>query len=868
MKKIFILLIINVLITISLYSQISDDFADGNMGTNPTWQGDTTDFAINSSGQLQLNAAQAGISTLSVQLDSINIWQQDMEWSFRIRLAFSPSNNNFARFYVLADTSNLKSENIQGFYLQFGENLAQDAIELFYTDGQQTTSVLRGTNAYIANNFDLKVKLIRTSEGEWYLYVDDTDLNWYHLQASANFTQQISAKTAGIYCKYTVGNISKFYFEDIYIGPLRTDSIAPIVTACHGQDDFRTVEVHFSEIVDGEGLNPQHYSIAETAAIPIACEYLFPDYDKVILFFANTFEEDRNYHLQLGGIPDLAGNIINDTLVTFHCHKIKRNDILIHEIMADPTPTIGLPPVEYLELYNRTEGELMLNNWKLQLGRTLKTLPTISIDAHGYAVITSTDGAEQLEPFCDHVYALPSFSITDGGQEIILYNNYDEIVHAINFRNNWHRNTIKKDGGWSLEMIDNQNPCAEEENWDSSTDASGGTPGRTNSIAHENSDYESPKILAATIIDSNQLRVHFSETVFTSSNSNNPPVFSLDHNLNITTIKTVPPFNRSLDLCFDQGLQAGIIYQLTLHEGICDCAGLTAQEGQSLLFGLDQTPKNKDLIINEILTDSPGSEDADYIEIYNRSAKIIDLKKVKIGSGGGDLPEKTTVAVSKGYQLFPKQMVALCKNRKLTEEHYHPLYPQQLLSCDSLPAFPNAEGVIHLTDLALQNLDRLQYTGKMHYSMLISTDGVSLERVHYEEDTQNENNWKSAAANVGFGTPGYPNSQAAEMLSSNDALRIEPDIFSPNNDGFEDFAEIYCQFQDAENRVTIAIYQKDGQLIKKLAHNEISGGKAHYLWDGTDENGHLVPPALYVVRMQYWNLSGKKRSEQAVVGLR
>ena len=315
-------------------------------------------------------------------------------------------------------------------------------------------------------------------------------------------------------------------------------------------------------------------------------------------------------------------------------------------------------------------------------------------------------------------------------------------------------------------------------------------------------------------------------------------------------------------------MQVGIVYQLTLCGNICDCAGQCAPSGQILSFGLDQNPWHKDLIINEILTNPLNNDDADYIEIYNRSSKIIDLKKVKIGSGGGDFPEKTAIAVSQGYQLFPQQMVALCKNRELTEEQYHPLYPQNLLSCDSLPAFPNAEGVVHLTDLALRAIDRLQYNEDMHYSMLVSTDGIALERVHYEGDTQDDNNWKSAAAHVGFGTPGYPNSQTVEMLSSEDILRIEPDIFSPDNDGFEDFAEIYCQFQDAENRVTVAIYHRNGLLIKKLAHNEVCGGKVRYLWDGTDENGHLAPPDMYIVRMQYWNLSGKKRSKQAVVGLR
>ena len=283
---------------------------------------------------------------------------------------------------------------------------------------------------------------------------------------------------------------------------------------------------------------------------------------------------------------------------------------------------------------------------------------------------------------------------------------------------------------------------------------------------------------------------------------------------------------------------------------------------------MDQKPNYKDLIINEILSDPPHSEDADYVEIYNRSTNIIDLKYVKIGSGGDGLPDKTAIAVTEGYQLFPGQLVALCKNRKLTEAHYQPLYPGKLLSCDSLPAYSNAEGVVQLTDLSLRTLDRLHYSDDMHYSMLSSTDGVSLERVHYEGETQDNNNWKSAAANVNFGTPGSENSQYSELLSNEDILRIEPEIFSPDNDGIEDFAEIYCRFSDLENRVTVSVYDRQGMLVKNLANNELCGNEARYLWDGGDANGRKMPPALYVVKLSYWNLSGKRRGKQAVVGLR
>jgi len=865
MMKRLILLILNILYSAVLFSQISENFSATCFGPQTIWHGDTSDFIFNSNSQLQLNASQGGISALSVSVENMEIWNQSMEWNFQIRLSFSPSSNNFARFFLLADTLDLKNENLTGFYLQFGENLSQDAIELFYTNGSQSLSVLRGPDAMIANSFELKVKVIKSENDLWQLWVDERNIGWYQQVAETEFSQHFQAKAAGIFCKYTVGNINKFYFDNIYIGPQRIDTIPPAVSYCHGYDNLRTVSIGFSEIVEESSLFLSHYRIEENGMTPIACEYMFPNYDKLMLFFADNLEEDVNYHLRINGVRDHANNVINDTIVTFLCHKIKRNDVLINEIMADPTPVMGLPPTEYLELYNRTEGELLLENWKLQLGKTLKALPDILLPGHGFAVIAAAADAPLLQAYCDNVYALSSLSITDGGQELILYNNYDEAVHLVKFSNSWHRQSIKKDGGWSLEMMDTGNPCAGKENWNSSCDAKGGTPGQPNSIAAENPDIEPPAVIAATVMDSNCLRVRFSETVLMNPLQVD---FSLDHDLNIISIQPVPPYLNAVDLFFDHAFQAGIMYQLTLGTGVCDCAGMTAWEGQSILFGLDVQPYYKDLIINEILFNPPNSEDADYVEIYNRSDHIIDLKNVKIGSGGDAFPEKTAMAVSEGYQLFPGQLVALCKNRKLTEQHYQPLYPQNLLQCDSLPAFANAQGVVQLTDLSLRTLDRLSYSDDMHYSMLSTTDGVALERVHYEGETQDNSNWKSAAANVHYGTPGYVNSQFAEWLSTEDILHIEPEIFSPDNDGVEDFAEIYCRFSDLENRVTVSVYDRQGMLVKNLANNELCGNEVRYLWDGGDANGRKMPPALYVVRLSYWNLSGKKRDKKGVVGLR
>lgn len=864
MRNVIIFVFALLLFLPCLSAQIVDDFSDGNLNQNLEWIGDTADFTINPDGQLLLNASQSGVSAIAVCVDSLDIWNVEVEWYLKIKENFAPSNNNYGRFYLLSNSENLKSDTITAFYLQFGENLSEDAIELFYTERGLTVSVLRGTNGMIANPFELGVKVEKSADGEWSLLVDELNIGWYRPQAEGTSVQQFDIVAAGLLCKYTSSNANKFAFDDFYIGSPIIDSIKPYAKTCYGSDDLMTVALTFSEMVNESALESSHYFVPDLQLYPLACEYLFPDYRRVMLYFPVSFSEDRIYNLQISNIQDLAQNIMEDTVLHFSFHKMKRNDIIFTEIMADPQPSVGLPPVEYIELYNTVNQDFEFSMWKIKVGTSFKTLPDLQFQKNGFVVIVADENVFLMKPFCEAVYGVPSLSISDGGQELILYNQYDEIMHIVRFSDSWHRNSIKREGGWSLEMKDVLNPCAGEDNWDSSVDVLGGTPGRLNSIFADNPDTEAPKILSVTIIDSFNIRINFSEEI---NLKDYRPNFIIDHNMNIVSCALVQPYNNAVDLRLGSALRAGVVYRLEIADSICDCAGRWVPLGEGIFFGLDDAPSYNDLVINEILFDPPDGDDADFVEIYNRSSKIIDLKKVKIGSGSGQLPDKAVTVFSRGYQLFPGTMAAACKNVKLTSEHYLPPPGSVLLPCDSLPSFANSQGVTHLTDLSLQCIDRFSYDEKMHYPMLSSVDGVSLERVHYEGETQNVNNWKSAAASVNFATPGYRNSQFADGLSAKDMLEIVPEVFSPDNDGFEDFAEVLLHFEELENRVTVEIFDLNSLLIKTISNNEMVGAEARFLWDGTDDNGRGVPPGMYVIKISYWNLSGRKRTSRKVVSV-
>ena len=230
------------------------------------------------------------------------------------------------------------------------------------------------------------------------------------------------------------------------------------------------------------------------------------------------------------------------------------------------------------------------------------------------------------------------------------------------------------------------------------------------------------------------------------------------------------------------------------------------------------------------------------------------------------MPQKAVWASSSGAQLFPNGYCALCKNKKLTLQQYACPEPLNLMHCDSLPAYNNDEGVVSLTDRSLQTIDRLHYTEDMHYPKLLTTEGVSLERLSPTLPTQNPDNWHSAAETVGFATPGYANSQ---QLPEGDGTEfsISPAVISPDNDGFEDFAEFSLRFPESGNRLTLRVFDANGNAVTMLANNIMCGSEAPFRWEGVDDNHNRLPSGMYVVMAQYWDAQGKTGRKRKVVSI-
>jgi hypothetical protein len=79
----------------------------------------------------------------------------------------------------------------------------------------------------------------------------------------------------------------------------------------------------------------------------------------------------------------------------------------------------------------------------------------------------------------------------------------------------------------------------------------------------------------------------------------------------------------------------------------------------------------------------------------------------------------------------------------------------------------------------------------MHFQLLNSFEGVSLERLSEAMPTSQQSNWHSASEASGFATPGIANSQSISIENMGGVFELSTSIFSPDNDGMDDVIQFH-----------------------------------------------------------------------------
>jgi len=843
-------------------SQVLDNFGDGDFSQNPRWQGDSLQYKINAEGQLQLYSSGTDTSFLSLPNHLID----STEWRFWMKLSFSPSANNYARVYLISDQAALNGP-LQGYFLQFGQAGTNDAITLYRQAGLDTFRICTGSPGLIAAGFSGNVKITRNSHGKWTIAVDPTGGIQYAFEAEG--TDNVLSQTAyfGIQCRFTSSNATKFYFDDFLIREIAMDYDPPEILKVIAKDSH-SLDVFVSEPIDLQASgNPQLYNLNQgignaMLALP---DNLQPGL--IHLQFQQALEQAVHYTLNISEIQDIAGNIAYNQAYSFVYYAARQHDIVFNEIMADPEPAQALPAVEYTELYNRTDQPISLGGWQYTWGSSSAVLPDTIIPSKGYLLLCNTSNCSLLSAY-GKCLEINGFSLSNTGASLSLRNAESMCISWLTYHPDWIQNPLKQEGGWSLEQIDPFNPCAGAENWQVSMAAAGGSPGAENSIHAENPDVTPPKPIRAFPVDPYHIRLVFSESLDSASLLQNL-MFSLNPG-NVFPVHTVlfSPDYRQLELEFADSIKHGIIYSLHFLHQFLDCAGNPGSVEDSLQLALPEKPLRGDLVINEILF-HPKTGGAEFAELYNLSNKVLDLKDLVIGTY-----DSLTQALDKygriseeSKLLFPGEYVVLTDEPVVVQQQYFSPSPGAILQSLYFPALTDAGGILGLSDVSLNLIDKVHFDESMHYPLLANTAGVSLERVRPDANSESNASWHSASAGCGYATPAYKNSQAMEISDAGADFSLQPRVFSPGNDGKNDMIMLKYTLSDPGFTANVTIFNEAGMKVKTLVNNELLGTGGFFVWNGLSDRQTRCADGNYLCYIEIFNVLGNVKKIKKVFAI-
>ena len=858
-------LIFSMLLFLSGKGQFTENFSDSNLLINPAWVGELSAFIVNNQRQLQSNST---VSNSTYYISTGHSLATSAQWDFTCNLLFNPSGSNYADVFLTVTSSDLTEVSGKGYFVRIGGT--DDDISLFRKDSGSVTRIIDGANGILnSSSNNIRITVVRDAGNNWVLYRNHNATGLV-AEGNANDATYLSGSNFGILVRQsTSGFFQKHFFDDITVAHFVPDIIPPQLVSCMATG-AATLDILFNEpVTAASSQSAANYMVSNGIGFPLSATRDALNPAKIHLQFSNNFPLRTNLSVQVTAVTDLAGNAINQVTGNFSYVIALPYDILIDELMADPSPPVSLPEFEWVELTNTSVFDMNLEGWRLQKPTSVSgPMPAFILRPDSFVIVCAAGAATGLSAY-GPVIALSAFpSLGNTSDMLSLLSPEGKTIHTVNYTDEWYHNELKKAGGWSLEMMDTDNPCAGTGNWTASMDISGGTPGKRNAAAGLNADTISPKLLRAYATDSVTVVLVFNEPL-DSLPASATAGYNISDGTGSPLLATPLPglFNRViLRYAGNAALQRNRIYTVTVN-GVPDCSGNIIGQSNEARVGLYELADERSFVINEVLF-NPWPNGNDYVEIYNRSNKILNLRNAYVAS------RNTMGAISgirqvsaEDYLFFPGDFIVITENASLVLNNYVAMNPEAFVQVTDMPSFNDDKGQVVLLDEQGNIIDEVGYDESWHFKLINNREGISLERIDYEAGSNDGQNWHSAAANVHFGTPTYRNSQAGKEPAVSGEVVLVPEIISPDNDGLDDYAQIRYTFPEPGYVCNITVFDASGRIVRYLERNSLCGLSGTYRWDGLGEKSGRLMQGIYIVLTEIFNLQGKKKMFKNVLVL-
>lgn len=842
----------------------------------------------------------------------------DMEIAFVVRHGYPPSGSNNWQLFIQATKARSEENGIfvPGYVFGVNYHCSDDTVRLWeITEGEVGVICSMGAvyEALSDETGVVRFSLIRLADGRWVVEAgpeavkglgggarqgsDDASAGSPESGVAAGLAAEsgcITASSAGkeaafhrgkymvFNYQYTSSQDRKLWIDDVIVrGKFSRDTLAPRVTGVMSSG-LHTVKVQYDE----EVLPHSIYSYSRHGAMPDSMEY---GEDNAILHYAKPFPNLQETGLLIRGISDSDGNRMRDTIVIIHPQLPLFGDLVINEVMADPQPRVYLPDMEYVELYNRTSESVSLEHWTLAVNARSYEFPECTIAPGGYLICTQDPVIFGTSDSLAVSLFKSSVSLPNTGGEISLYDPYFRLIHRVEYGSPYPADPDKSEGGWSLENADPDYLCGEYPSWQYSISNLGGTPAKPNSAVLDISDDSGPLVAFTGIItgeisqnasykgmepgdgewnavgqrasENRAVMLHFHEPVLVTEHQE-AMISAGDYRW--IPQGSVPFSDRALVLPLPSG-SGESLWEVQVDE-VADCTGNRSQ-GLIVPVGLPVPPPDGKLLLSEVLY-HPAGDGSEYFELFNAGNSWLDLYDIHFSVGQpGELAVGRKEITEESHLLAPGGYVVLCRNREALLDEWGLSAVAPVVAAEGWTQLPDQGACIQLVDRAGQKLDGFCYHDSLHQDLLADYTGIALERVSFHTELPAGQGWTSASFASGYGTPGRENSQwlnREEQESAQEVLRLYPQVFSPDGDGYEDLLEIDLVIPDPFGLYDMLILDRSGNFIRQLVAGGNTGRGDRLYWDGKDRAGHLVPPGLYIVHCRLYGASGSLVKRKAV----
>ncbi len=533
-------------------------------------------------------------------------------------------------------------------------------------------------------------------------------------------------------------------------------------------------------------------------------------------------------------------------LLLLVCAMSAHGGVLVNEAMVnEPHSYVTL---EWIEIYNDSSGFVDLNTCIIDVNGTSFNLSGYGfLPPYTYMIfcrnLVESGGSPGFESVWGDSSGLwgdtpeeaalriaeENFTLANSAGYIRLYS-----VSTLLSELTW--NDIGGDG-YSWERISALNNAAVN-----SADPSGSTPGRANSVSPVALDLELDSVWHTSMLGGASIRVEIFNRGTDSAKTQSlllyrrQPADSTDTQDTIVSVAVDPlgPGNRDT-LSFDLE-EPGIYAKIGLL--LSPDGRLTNNSAFIRVTGHQYPP----IILSEFLPDPALPLSSEWIELLNVSDSTINLAGWRVGD-----ELNLRAIINSLTPLFPGERVVVAQDT-LAFRTYYTGSTVRVFQPGSWPSLNNTGDLVRLYDSFGFAADRYQYTEGFADNYTIARD----------QTLQNDGPWlRSASAG---GTPGQINTVWTQPTSDSTTIAFEPQVFSPDGDGFEDETTLRLTVVDA-SAYTLKIYDRTGNLVKTFLDSDPLTTSS-ISWDGRSDAGNRLPIGIYIC---YFEAEGVESVKETVV---